>query len=293
MKDILKVDYQDFMIIITFFLFWVSTQFGQVIEDTIAYFFVLSLGIIHGANDLSILQKKNVKKISFGRSLTFYLVIIIFCIASYLVAPLLSILSFILLSAYHFGEQHLEKKFDLDNKWKGLLYLVYGLFIFFMLFYENITDTNIILYHLTNTTISGKFIRNGLIILSLGIVVSFTFLHFTTNKLNLNYFKELLYLLVLYLVFKTGSLIFGFAVYFVFWHSIPSISDQIQYLFGTQNTTSVKKYFKSALIYWGLSITGLLAGYYLLDSALFNTVLFLILFAVTAPHTWVMKQMKS
>lgn len=293
MKDILKVDYQDFMIIITFFLFWVSTQFGQVIEDTIAYFFVLSLGIIHGANDLSILQKKNVKKISFGRSLTFYLVIIIFCIASYLVAPLLSILSFILLSAYHFGEQHLEKKFDLDNKWKGLLYLVYGLFIFFMLFYENITDTNIILSHLTNTTISGKFIRNGLIILSLGIVVSFTFLHFTTNKLNLNYFKELLYLLVLYLVFKTGSLIFGFAVYFVFWHSIPSISDQIQYLFGTQNTTSVKKYFKSALIYWGLSITGLLAGYYLLDSALFNTVLFLILFAVTAPHTWVMKQMKS
>lgn len=293
MKDILKLDYQDFMIIITFFLFWVSTQFGQVIEDTIAYFFVLSLGIIHGANDLSILQKKNVKKISFGRSLTYYLLIILICIASYLVAPLLSILSFILLSAYHFGEQHLEKKLEFDSKWKGLLYSVYGLFIFFMLFYENITDTNIILSHLTNTTVSTAFIRNGLLILSAILISCFAFLHFAKFKMHLNYFKELLYLIVLYLVFKTGSLIFGFAVYFVFWHSIPSISDQIQYLFGTQNTTSVKKYFKSALIYWALSISGLVVGYYVLDTALFNTVLFLILFAVTAPHTWVMKQMKS
>lgn len=293
MKDILKLDYQDFLIIVTFFMFWVSTQFGQVIEDTIAYFFVLSLGIIHGANDLSILQKKDHKKNSYIKSLSFYLGIILVCIVSYLLLPFISILAFIILSAYHFGEQHLEKKLKDVSQWKVLLYLIYGLFIFFMLFNENISDTNSILSYLTHTTISKAIVNKILLVLSFLLFLSFSFLLLKKNDLKLNFVKEALYLTVLYLVFKSGSLIFGFAVYFVFWHSIPSIKDQINYLFGTHDTTSIKKYFKSALIYWALSIFGLVLGYFLLEESIFNTVLFLILFAVTAPHTWVMKQMKT
>ena len=55
---ILSLHYQDFKIIFTVFLFWISIQFGQIVEDLIAYFMVLSLGIVHGANDLFILKKK-------------------------------------------------------------------------------------------------------------------------------------------------------------------------------------------------------------------------------------------
>ena len=293
MKQLLKIDYQDFMIIITFFLFWVSIQFGEIIEDTIAYIFVLSLGIIHGANDLNILQKKKIKKNNFGRSLFIYLLIILFCILSYLAAPFLSMLAFILLSAYHFGEQHLEKKLVPFGKLKGFVFVVYGLFIFSLLFHENIQDVNVIMSSLTDTELSLEFVRYTLIILSVLLISVPVYIKVNKLSLEINYFKELLYLFVLFLIFKTGSLIFGFAVYFVFWHSIPSIADQIRYLFGTQNKRSVTKYFKAAFFYWVLSISGLVLGYYLLDEHLFKTVLFLILFAVTAPHTWVMKRMKE
>lgn len=293
MKQLLKIDYQDFMIIITFFLFWVSIQFGEIIEDTIAYIFVLSLGIIHGANDLNILQKKKIKKNNFGRSLFIYLLIILFCILSYLAAPFMSMLAFILLSAYHFGEQHLEKKLVPFGKLKGFVFVVYGLFIFSLLFHENIEDVNVIMSSLTDTELSLELVRYTLIILSVLLISVPVYIKVNKLSLEINYFKELLYLFVLFLIFKTGSLIFGFAVYFVFWHSIPSIADQIRYLFGTQNKRSVTKYFKAAFFYWVLSISGLVLGYYLLDEHLFKTVLFLILFAVTAPHTWVMKRMKE
>ncbi|MEM6717771.1 MAG: Brp/Blh family beta-carotene 15,15'-dioxygenase [Bacteroidota bacterium] len=293
MKGIFKIDYQDFMIIITFFLFWISTQFGEVIEDAIAYVFVLSLGIIHGANDLNILQKNKIKKNNFGKSLFIYLMIILFCMLIYWIVPFVAILAFILLSAYHFGEQHLEKKLVDFGKLKGFVYTIYGLFIFALLFHENITDVNHILSGLTGVSITLQLVQYILIGLSILLLLLPVYAYLRKIDIKLNYFKELLYLLVLFLVFKTGSLIFGFAVYFVFWHSIPSIADQIRFLFGSQNKQSVAQYFKAAFFYWVLSIAGLVIAYYALDTQLFNTVLFLILFAVTAPHTWVMKRMKE
>lgn len=293
MKQLLKSNYQDFMIIVTFFLFWISIQFGEVIEDTIAYIFVLSLGIIHGANDLNILQKKKTHQSTFLKSLSIYLFIILCCVISYWIAPILSILTFILLSAYHFGEQHLEKKVPPSFKFKGLIYILYGLVIFALLFHENITDVNMVLLNLADFEITVAIVRYAVAISFMGLVSFLIFLHYKSYDLKMNYFKELLYLFVLFLVFKTSSLIFGFAVYFVFWHSIPSIADQIRYLFGKHSTTAVTSYFKAAFFYWILSIISLIIGYYILDAQLFNSALFLILFAVTAPHTWVMKRMKE
>jgi Brp/Blh family beta-carotene 15,15'-monooxygenase len=293
MKRITSVDYQDFMIIITFFLFWISIQFGQVIEDTIAYIFVLSLGIIHGANDLNILQKKQLKKNNFIKSLILYLLLIVFCVVSYWIHPFTSVLLFIVLSAYHFGEQHLEKKVS-SNRWlETIIFIAYGLVIFTLLFYVNISDVNSILSNLTNHTISILLTEIVFIIAISTLTTSLVYAHYKKHILHLNYFKEFLYLFVLFLVFKTGTLIFGFAVYFVFWHSIPSITDQIHYLFGSKSKNSIVNYFKAAFFYWLLSISGLVVAYYFMEAQLFNALLFLILFAVTAPHTWVMKRMKE
>lgn len=293
MKFILHTDYQDFMIIVTFFLFWISIQFGQVIEDTIAYVFVLSLGIIHGANDLNILQKKQLKKTNFIKSLSLYLSLILLCVLTYWIHPFTAVLLFILLSAYHFGEQHLEKKIS-SKKWlENIIFIAYGLLIFTLLFYVNISDVNAIVANLTRHTIPKIVIEVVFVIATSSLLASLLYAHHQKYVLQINYFKEFLYLFVLFLVFKTGTLIFGFAVYFVFWHSIPSITDQIHYLFGTKDKRSVVNYFKAAFFYWILSISALVTAYYLMEAQLFNAVLFLILFAVTAPHTWVMKRMKE
>ncbi|MBC8754586.1 Brp/Blh family beta-carotene 15,15'-dioxygenase [Kordia sp. YSTF-M3] len=293
MRSVLNVDYQDFMIIVTFFLFWISIQFGQVIEDTIAYIFVLSLGIIHGANDLNILQKKQLKKNNFIKSLFLYLLLISLCVVSFWIHPFTSVLLFIVLSAYHFGEQHLEKKISSDQWLQTIIFIAYGLVIFTLLFYVNVSDVNSIVSNLTNHTIDILLIEISFVIAISTLATSLLYAHYKKHILHLNYLKEFLYLFVLFLVFKTGTLIFGFAVYFVFWHSIPSITDQIHYLFGSKNKHSIANYFKAAFFYWLLSISGLVVAYYFMEEQLFNAVLFLILFAVTTPHTWVMKRMKE
>ena len=92
------------MIFFTFLLFWISIQFGQIIEDSIAYVIVLSIGIIHGSNDFTILRKQQTNTTKFLKSTGFYLLLIILCVLSYLANPFISFLFFILLSSYHFGE---------------------------------------------------------------------------------------------------------------------------------------------------------------------------------------------
>ena len=107
----MNTKYQDFMIFFTFLLFWVSIQFGQIIEDSIAYVIVLSIGIIHGSNDFTILKKQKKNTIDLIKSTSFYLFLILLCIACYLINSFVAILFFVILSSYHFGEQHLENKF--------------------------------------------------------------------------------------------------------------------------------------------------------------------------------------
>ncbi|MFT6065659.1 MAG: Brp/Blh family beta-carotene 15,15'-monooxygenase [Polaribacter sp.] len=108
------------------------------------------------------------------------------------------------------------------------------------------------------------------------------------------YLKEFFYLVLLFLVFNTSSLILGFAIYFIFWHSIPSIIHQVEFISGNLNKKNIFFYIKKAMIYWGISLFGLVFLYQLVPQIeLFSTVVFVILFAVTAPHTWVMHKMKN
>ena len=44
-------------LILTFFTLWLSIFFNEKLEDYTAYFCILSLGILHGANDLGIGKK--------------------------------------------------------------------------------------------------------------------------------------------------------------------------------------------------------------------------------------------
>ena len=253
------------MIFFTFLLFWISIQFGQIIEDSIAYIIVLSIGIVHGSNDFTILKKQQNSKIDFLKSTGFYLSLIILCVVTYIIVPFFSILFFVFLSSYHFGEQHLENKFNGTFIFKSLLYMSYGLLIFSLIFIENIKDVELIMLNLTGEIIPETWIFR-MLIFSCILLLSLYFFHFLRGiKNKLNVFKELFYILLLYLVFKTSSLILGFAIYFVLWHSLPSIIEQTKFLSGVYSFKTVYEYLKTALIYWMISIFGLVCAYYFLS----------------------------
>ena len=281
------------MIFFTFLLFWTSIQFGQIIEDSIAYVIVLSIGIIHGSNDFTILRKQKSNTTSFLKSTGFYLFLIIMCILSYITNPYISFLFFILLSSYHFGEQHLEEKVFGSKIFKSILYIAYGMLIFSLIFIENLSDVDNIMKNLTGNSIPNDWI-NIMFFSSLSLLIVLFIYHFTRKiKPKIQIVRELFYLLLLFLVFKTSSLILGFAIYFVLWHSIPSILDQTKFLSGDYSFQTILEYFKTAFIYWLISILGLVVAYYFLDESQFSSIIFIVLFAVTAPHVWVMSRMKQ
>lgn len=289
----MNVNYQDFKIIFTVFLFWFSIQFGEIVEDTAAYFMVLTLGVVHGANDLVILKKKEKNNKRFFRSVIGYLALIGLCVVSFFVNPFISLLLFILLSAYHFGEEHFEDKIKGPIWLSYFIYLMYGLLIFLMIFHENIQDVNRIVSDLSGHIFSQEMILYILIGTLIVLVALFVYGMISKIELKMNLYKEVFYLALLFLVFKTTSLILGFAIYFILWHSIPSIINQTEYISGNISKKSFLHYFKNASPIWIISIVGMVILYLYLDKSLFSSVIFLILFAVTAPHAWVMYRMKK
>ena len=294
MNSIFIRNYENFMIFFTFFLFWVSIQFGEVVEDFIAYIMVISVGILHGANDLLILSTKEQKDKKLIKNLSIYIGIILLCIVIYWFSSFVAIVLFVVLSAYHFGEEHLSHKINVNFVFNAVYFLSYGLFIFALLFYQSISDVDFIMKELTGETFSKLQIEITLIMSAISLSIGSIYLILTKRNETVLFLREFLYFVLLFLVFNTSSLILGFAIYFILWHSIPSIIHQIEFISGSLNKRNVIAYVKKALIYWVISIVGLLVLYQLLpEIKLLATVVFVILFAVTAPHTWVMHRMKN
>ncbi|MBT5290228.1 MAG: beta-carotene 15,15'-dioxygenase, Brp/Blh family, partial [Flavobacterium sp.] len=194
---------------------------------------------------------------------------------------------------YHFGEQHLEDKISGSKVLKSILYTAYGMLIFSLIFIENLKDVEVVMRNLTGKIIPNSWIETMLVTSSLLLITLITYLFTRKIKPNIQIVREFFYILLLYLVFKTSSLIFGFAIYFVLWHSIPSILDQTKFLSGGYTFKTMLEYLKTAFVYWLISITGLVVAYYYLSESLFNSIIFIVLFAVTAPHVWVMNRMKQ
>ncbi|MDP5092062.1 MAG: Brp/Blh family beta-carotene 15,15'-dioxygenase, partial [Polaribacter sp.] len=287
-------NYQNFKIFFTVFLFWFSIQFGKPIEDSLAFFLVISVGIIHGANDLLILSLKQVNNINFKKNLFIYIGIVLSCVVLFLLQPFLSILLFVFISCYHFGEEHLSDKVSINPFFDTIYFIIYGMLIFSMLFYAALPEVNTIMMELSNVEFSYDQIKYTLIVSLLFFMIMNVFLLWKKKILLPEFLKELFFLALLSLVFKTSSLILSFAIYFIFWHSIPSIIHQIFFISGDFTKKTVLFYVKKALFYWLLSVVGLLILYFFIPQInLFSTVIFVILLSVTAPHIWVMYKMKN
>ena len=106
---------------------------------------------------------------------------------------------------------------------------------------------------------------------------------------------QIILLAILILTFKTCGLIWSFALYFVFWHSIPSIKEQTIFIFGKAEKESIKNYFKKAFLYWLLSIVVLIITYYLFkaNQDKLISIFFSFLASITFPHTFVVSKIKK
>tara|TARA_B100000900_G_scaffold416223_1_gene450241 strand:+ start:6594 stop:7439 length:846 start_codon:yes stop_codon:yes gene_type:complete len=257
----------------------------------IAVFAVLTVGILHGANDLEILSKRFKGKSNhlYFKFLTLYLLIVIIGMALFFVTPAFALFFFVIFSSYHFGEQHWGEKLTI-NPTNFIFYTLYGALIFFILFSFQYTEVLSVINKISGYTIGFDFFLNISIIL--GITVFIWML--LNDSLRVHIFKECILLILLAAIFYVDSLFFAFAFYFVVWHSLPSLREQLIYLYGDFNFNSCIRYLKTSIIYWIASLGSLFMVYRYIDfeADYFMPLFFSFLAAITFPHTVVIGMMK-
>lgn len=274
-------------VITSFAGLWLTSYLSNKYQIILGFFLILSFGVLHGANDLVLIdQLKSNKKLDFVKIIGIYVSIVGISVLLFTNIPIVALLLFILVSSYHFGEQHWNEIIKTNKSFiTPIFQFNYGLLILVILFYFNSNEVIEIIFEITKYTLSTEFIETALLItLSLFVVLSIRLYQISTEFKN-NLIEQLFYLVVLAIVFKASSLIWGFTIYFIFWHSIPSLNDQLIFLYGSSTWADFKKYFKTAFIYWFISLVGVFGLYYIAkDMVVFDALFFAFLASITFPH---------
>lgn len=274
-------------VITSFAGLWLTSYLSNKYQTILGFFLILSFGVLHGANDLVLIdQLKSNKKIDFIKLIGIYVLIVGISVILFTNIPIVALLLFILVSSYHFGEQHWNEIIKTNKSLiTSLFQFNYGLLILVILFYFNTKEVIEIIYEITNYTFSVEYINGAVLIaFSLFVILSIRLYQISVEFKN-SLIEQLFYLIVLAVVFKASSLIWGFTIYFIFWHSIPSLNDQLTFLYGSSTWTNFKEYFKTAFIYWFISLIGVFGLYYIAkDMVVFDALFFAFLASITFPH---------
>ena len=280
--------------ILSLFSLFISNHLNSEYFYFACFGLILTFGIIHGANDILILLKgkKQTKKIVI-RSTVKYLSIVLLISVLFFLFSEISLLFFVLFSAYHFGEQQWTIFGSNQSKSISLFYFFFGLLIFSVLFLFNKSDVSNIIFEITKIYMPEN-IYSAVIIFSSLCTLLLIILNYQILKKQL--LHQLALLVVMLLVFFTYELLPAFAIYFVFFHSIPSIIEQSDYLFGdSTKAENFKKFLLKGAVYWLLAIVFLVVMYLILKNNIdFSLAIFFsFLAAITFPHVLVIYKMKS
>ncbi len=263
-----------------------------IYEIVLALALILGLGIPHGGSDHLLYNLSKENKLSAAINWPFmfqYLGTILFYAVLWLIAPSFSLLLFIAISGYHFGETQF---FSFINRYKFgyVLALTWGLLILQLVLanhslevvdlLSSILSIEILRYWQSNSLMItyGLLAFTGLGILALSIL----------EKNLMVLLKQALELFALFLIFKWTSLLLGFAIFFAFWHSRDAILIQIRNINKAAKAFSMKDFIKTTAPFTALSIVGIamiVAALYYYDFGISPIVIFFILISLlTLPH---------
>jgi Brp/Blh family beta-carotene 15,15'-monooxygenase len=280
--------YSNFAIVLSFFGLWLDSFISNNTQVIVGFALILTFGILHGANDLLLIKKigSNKKPLPLLKLLLYYLIVVGFGALLFWIVPWFALLLFIVVSGYHFGEQQFQ------NIEKSIIFktfeFTYGLFILMLLFIFHIKEVQEVIRNITSIKVSESYFLVGLVITTLILVILGFYFSQKLIEFKKKWILETFYLVVFTIIFKVSSLIWGFAIYFILWHSIPSIINQVIYLNGEFNWKNFGIYIKTAFAYWLVSLIGIAVLYLLFkDVKIFNALFFSFLAAITFPHVLV------
>ena len=280
-KNIQKLN--DIRVFVTFSCVIISYTTTSLVIDYLAIFGVLTLGILHGANDLKLLQNMRFMRTKSQRFLVYVSTVFLFSLILYHF-PLIALLLFVLFSCYHFGEQQWAHRFQSNTTFPQFFYFVYGAFLFSMLFWSHLEQTQFIIKELSGLSISASYFQSMTYIFT-GLCLLYLLFQFSAAKTLV--VDVVLQSVLLVVLFWTTNLIVSFGTYFIIWHSWPSLQDQTQTLYNKPN--AYFSYIKDAFPYWMISILGLSLFFIYNEQIGLNplALFFAFLAAITFPHVLV------
>ena len=289
-------NYPNIAIVASFFGLWMDSFLPHIFQIIFGFFLIFTFGILHGANDLLLIKNINLEKNSQSwiTILSYYIVIVLTGLLLFYLIPQMALLLFIIVSAYHFGEQQWQNLHQIFPKWLLITFqFLYGFIVLLLLFIFHTIQVQNIILKIANLTVPLPYFLILLQISCLLFISLCAYAFYKAENIRNKLLLECFYLILFAIIFKSSSLIWGFAIYFVIWHSIPSIIDQIKFLNGTFSISFFIKYCKDAAIYWFMSIIGISLIYYVCkeEEQLFNALFFSFLAAITFPHAVVITSM--
>ena len=263
------------------------------------------LGIPHGGADQLIAMRSSENGLSSFSSRKFNLIYcgnIVLASAVFYLFPFLSTTIFLLMAAYHFGETDLSH-FRLKSVLGKLLQFQYGILILCVILLPHFpaVQHSLLVLHINPAALSIlqwiSLHPHQVLLINLGVfILAKAVYSMVYKKITVTSWKEVISLVILALIIYQLPLLLSFTFYFVFWHSIFSLKNILNYLQLDTNynqRTVLKEILKNSLIVFiGMCITGLFCFVWFNNENLFLYAIFA-LAVLTGPHMHVMHNMYS
>ena len=255
---------------------------------------IVLFGIPHGATDhLADNYSKSGRfssSVSFGFLLHYLSPIAIYGLLWWLL-PTFSLIFFLAISAYHFGETQIMASFKCDKKLGSLLYFSWGSLLLAALFLFHPNDTYVYLKEVVsviNTELITSVAEIVFISASVIFVGSSAYLFYSKNLDAKNTGLILLDTFLLITLIWQTDLLYGFAIFFACWHSYDAILLQIEGFKQVKQSFDMKSFYKYASPFTAISLVALAVLFYLFINYQLAInlamVFFIFISVITLPH---------
>ena len=278
-------------------LFPLVNSLSTDLVDQVLVAAIFILGIPHGAID-NILMKRRTGWSS-SRFYAFYLGLIALNIALWFIYPAVSLLIFLFVSAYHFGQAQMSHYFENKNLLHALMYFSWGNLVlnFFFLFrraeieaYFKELQSFQEMAFIFDQQLLQTFLLANFIVLALSFIVLLLRKQIEIRSLGI----EILILLMVASIAYLYHFVFGFAIFFILLHAVPVLLEEYSEFYSRFSWSSLFDFLKMLSPFTLLSLFGIFLLFTMKEFGYLNLpYLLLILIAgssITLPHVWVMKK---
>lgn len=284
-------------VVSTYLLFIIFRSFSDVpLEFQLLFssFFILLIGIPHGAIDhVLFFKKRSLSQIQFY---SIYLGLIIVFLVLWIFLPFWSLLLFLLISAFHFGESQFSE-IKSSKLIKYLLFPVWGIALLSTLMHYNLQELINITTFFKDTNDLQIMYNEGLIYkfflaTNIGSVLLMLILCFRKQMSLDRFFSEMFLIAILHITFYLFPFLIAFTMYFVILHSIKVMHQEFLFLKQGSDSFRFIDFLKILTPYSLLSIffTALIIvlSYVGIISYSVPLVSIIIISVITLPHAIVM-----